>query len=108
MYTNTGEVGLGSPAVVNDVVFVSTGKPGLYALSTATGLCLWAAPGLGGLPAGSFILGPAVSGDWVVVGCANAVKAYSFPLIIWPWPLPFPIPIPQIGPIPELGPLQGG
>ncbi|HEY3036495.1 MAG TPA: PQQ-binding-like beta-propeller repeat protein, partial [Streptosporangiaceae bacterium] len=73
LYANPGEVGLSSPAVVNDVVFVSTDRPGLYALSAATGLCLWSA---GGLSPG-YILGPAVYGNMVVVGSGSSVKVYS-------------------------------
>lgn len=73
MYT-TLEVGLSSPAVCNDVVFVSTNKSGLYALDAATGLCLWSAPGL---PAGQFALGPAVYGNYVVMGAGNTVYIYK-------------------------------
>ena len=73
LYANPGEVGLSSPAVVNDVVFVSTDRPGLYALSAATGLCLWSA---GGLSPG-YILGPAVYGNMVVVGSGSSIKVYS-------------------------------
>jgi len=72
MYT-TNEAGLSSPAVVNDVVFVSTNKPGLYALCANTGLCLWQAAGL----AGGFILGPAVYDKYVVVGAGSQVFIYS-------------------------------
>jgi glucose dehydrogenase len=73
MYTNNGEVGLSSPAVVNDVVFVSTDKPGLYALDVICGLCLWSAPGL----STGYVLGPAVYGNSVVVGSGPFVKVYS-------------------------------
>src|SRR5262249_43698704 len=74
MYTNPGESGVSSPAVVNDVVFVSTTKPGLYALDAATGLCLWPASGL--TPT-DYILGPAIYGDNVVVGSGNTILVYS-------------------------------
>ena len=83
-YTNTKppmyssrEVGLSSPAVVNDVVFVSTsggGTAGLYALSINDGHCLWSA---GGLPAGGFSLGPAIFGNFVVVGAAIVCTSIS-------------------------------
>jgi len=73
LYANPGEVGLSSPAVVNDVVFASTDRPGLYALSATTGLCLWSATGL----SPGYILGPAVYGNMVVVGSGNSVKVYS-------------------------------
>jgi outer membrane protein assembly factor BamB len=72
MYT-TNEAGLSSPAVVNDVVFVSTNKPGLYALCANTGLCLWQGTGL----AAGFILGPAIYDKYVVVGDGSQVNIYS-------------------------------
>jgi outer membrane protein assembly factor BamB len=77
MYTTAGEVGLSSPAVVNDVVFVSTAKPALYALDVATGLCLWLAPGLSGMPPGTYILGPAIYSNYAVIGAGNSVYIYS-------------------------------
>jgi outer membrane protein assembly factor BamB len=109
MYT-TLEVALSSPAVVHDVVFVSTDKAGLYALDAGTGLCLWSAPGL---PAGpqAFTLGPAIYGDRVVVGSGSTVFIYRlncrrpwrppwlepvyklpWPPPHWPWPWPPPPP----------------
>jgi outer membrane protein assembly factor BamB len=69
----TSEVGLGSPAVVNDVVFVSTNRTALYALRVTDGLCLWSAPGL---PSGPFALGPAIYGRYVVLGAGNNVYRY--------------------------------
>lgn len=96
------EVGLSSPAVVNDVVFVSTNKAALYALDVETGVCLWAA---GGLPTDEFALGPAISGNYVVVGAGDNLYVYSFGLRLpkipewveawpwwwrWPWPPPTP------------------
>jgi len=72
MYT-TSEAGCSSPAVVNDVVLVSTDKPGLYGLCANTGLCLWQAAGL----AGGFILGPAIYYKYVVVGTGSQVNIYS-------------------------------
>ena len=101
MYSSL-EVGLSSPAVVHDVVFVSTSPPpfgggtaGLYALSTKDGHCLWSA---GGLPAGGFALGPAIYGNFVVVGAGDRVYIYKlgprfrFPVPPryrrpWPWEL---------------------
>jgi len=70
----TSEAGCSSPAVTNDVVFVSTTKSALYALDVNCGLCLWSAPSL---PAGQFILGPAISGNYVVVGAGGTVFIYS-------------------------------
>jgi hypothetical protein len=121
MYTSR-EVGLSSPAVVEDVVLVSTcalgtsSGPGLYALSANDGHCLWSA---GGLPTGPFALGPSVYGNFVVVGAGNRVYIYKlgprwrFPIPWlyrrpWPWEivekvvpiLPDPPPEPWIGPGP--------
>lgn len=100
MYTSL-EAGLSSPAVVNDVVFVSTSKSALYALDTAMGYCLWRAPSL---PTGQFVLGPAVYGNYVVIGVGSNVYIYTLaselfryrpPELIIPWwerirPLPPP------------------
>jgi hypothetical protein len=72
MYT-TNEVGLSSPAVVDDVVFVSTGKLGRYALCAHTGLCLWQGAG----QAGGFILGPAIYDKYVVIGNGSQVNIHS-------------------------------
>jgi outer membrane protein assembly factor BamB len=108
------EVGLTSPAVVNDVVFVSTNKTGLYALDATTGVCLWSASGL---PAGQFALGPAIYGNYVVMGAGSTIRIYKlrgFRLwppwldpwwrFKWPWPPPPPEPRPPIGPWPWPGP----
>ncbi len=70
------ESGLSSPAVVNDVVFVSTDKTAMYAFDAQTGACLWSAPDL---PAGQFSLGPAIYGDYVVVGAGSDVYIYKLP-----------------------------
>ena len=85
LYTTPGEAGLSSPAVVNDVVFVSTSKTALYALRVDNGLCLWNAPGMpsGGWP--DFCLGPAIYGNYVVVGAARKVLIYHLPRRYWPW-----------------------
>jgi outer membrane protein assembly factor BamB len=84
MYT-TLEVGLSSPAVVNDVVFVSTNKVGLYALCAVTGTCLWSAPGLG---SGNFALGPSIYGNYVVMGFGSTLHIYRLPtMTVWPWPI---------------------
>jgi outer membrane protein assembly factor BamB len=112
LYQTPDEEGLSSPAVVNDVVFVSTTKPALYAFDAVSGLCLWSAAGLptSGL---TYCLGPAVSGDYVVNGCGDHIYIYVLRnwRIPWsrlieerelPWP---PIPPPDPGPIRELGEL---
>jgi outer membrane protein assembly factor BamB len=85
------EVALSSPAVVNDVVFVSTNKSGLYALDAAMGHCLWRAPSL---PTGAFVLGPSIYGNYVVIGAGSNVYIYTLareliryrpPWLIVPW-----------------------
>jgi outer membrane protein assembly factor BamB len=122
MYTSR-EVGLSSPAVVADVVFVATSPPpsgsdkaNLYALSVQDGHCLWSA---GGLATASFSLGPAVYRNYVVVGAGNRVYIYRlgpnwlFPLQReqadfgpWgPWP-PGPPPPGPILPLPDPPPLR--
>lgn len=73
MYT-TSEAGCSSPAVVNDVVFVSTNKSAMYAMDVNCGLSLWTAPGL---PGGQFVLGPAIYGNYIVVGAGGSVFIYS-------------------------------
>jgi outer membrane protein assembly factor BamB len=135
-YTNTKppmysslEVGLSSPAVVGDVVFVATSpppfsgdSPGLYALSTNDGHCLWSAGGLA-TTGGTFALGPAVYGNYVVVGAGKTVFIYRlgpcwrFPPIYrkpWPWEMvehvpvgPDPPPDPWLGPDPFPDPVPG-
>jgi outer membrane protein assembly factor BamB len=79
LYTSS-EVGLSSPAVVNDVVFMSTNKAALYAFDGATGLCLWTASDL---PTGQFAirfaLGPAIYSNYVVMGAGRSVYIYKLP-----------------------------
>jgi outer membrane protein assembly factor BamB len=122
MYLST-EAGLSSPAVVHDVVFVSTSKPAMYALDAATGACLWMAPGISG---GQFALGPAIYGNYVVLGVGNKVYIYKYgyswlkplrELLIDPWWLihhkwPIPPPPPPPDPFlrdepPVIGPMGG-
>ena len=68
MYTTAGEAGLSSPAIANDVVFISTTKSRLYAFDAATGLPLWQSPAV----VGSFyMMGPAIYRKYVVVGSSN-------------------------------------
>jgi outer membrane protein assembly factor BamB len=116
LYVTPGEAALSSPAVVNDIVLISTSKSALYALDAATGLCLWSAPGL---PAGPWSLGPAVSGNFVVVGAGQTIYVYrlarSRPW--WWWfpplddlgrPVPWPEPDPwRRGPRPGPDPAPG-
>lgn len=78
LYTTQGEAGFSSPVLVNDVVLMSTSRPAMYAFDSATGMPVWQAPGFGPQVPNSFTLGPAVYGDYVVVGSANlGLLAYS-------------------------------
>jgi outer membrane protein assembly factor BamB len=81
MYASS-EAGISSPAVVNDVVFVSTSKgytnpsdPALYAFASSNGVPLWPAPNF---PSGDslFAVGPAISGNFVVIGAGNELLIY--------------------------------
>jgi outer membrane protein assembly factor BamB len=73
MYSALGEVGLSSPAIVNDVVFVSTSLPAVYAFDSQTGLCLWQSPNF--TPSSQAImLGPAIYGDYLVIGDARGIE----------------------------------
>ena len=71
LYATQGEAGFSSPVLINDVLLMSTSRPALYAFAPDTGLPLWQAPGLGPVGPNSFTLGPAVYGDYVVLGSAN-------------------------------------
>jgi outer membrane protein assembly factor BamB len=71
LYAHDGEAGFASPVLLNDVVMMSTSRPGMYAFAADTGLPLWQAPGLGAPAPNSFTLGPAAYGDYLVVGSAN-------------------------------------
>lgn len=72
MYSTPNESGLSSPAVVNDVVFCSTSKVGVYAFRVSDGKNLWESvlgSETGGYYGGyGYCLGPAVSGNYVVAG----------------------------------------
>lgn len=72
MYTTAGESGLSSPAVANDVVFMTTTKISIYAFNTADGTLLWSEQ-MGspteGLNGGyGYCLGPAIYGKYVIAG----------------------------------------
>jgi outer membrane protein assembly factor BamB len=77
MYTNAREAGLSSPALVNDVVLAATTRPALYAFSANTGLLLWTADGMGPPAPANYVVGPAVSGDNVIVGQAKGRSSGS-------------------------------
>jgi outer membrane protein assembly factor BamB len=74
LYTNPGERGLTSPAVVNDVVFVGTTLPGLYAFDVHHGHCVWSDTTLSG---GDFVMGCAISGRHVAVTAGSFFAASS-------------------------------
>jgi hypothetical protein len=76
VYSTPGETGLSSPGVVNDVVFMGTTKPGFYALAVADGHCLWSAGPLGG-GGGAFVMGPAISGNYVVAASGSILYIWS-------------------------------
>lgn len=89
MYSNAGESGLSSPAVVNDVVFCTTNKISIYAFSVHDGTLLWM-DDIGmqtdGLNGGyGYCIGPAVWKNYVVAGSLVAgldggvLKIYSLP-----------------------------
>ena len=72
LYTNVTESGLSSPAVVNDVVFMSTTYVSLYALAVGDGTLLFEdrlGEQTGGFNGGyGYCMGPAVCGNYVVAG----------------------------------------
>jgi outer membrane protein assembly factor BamB len=78
LYATPNEIGLSSPGVVNDVVFVSTWLPALYAFDAQTGLHLWTAPGLPSGPS-IYILGPAIYGNYVVIGYGANLYRFQLP-----------------------------
>ena len=72
MYSTPAESGLSSPAVVNDVVFVSTTRVGLYAFKISDGTLLWSdvlgSQTLGFNGGYGYCIGPAIWGQYVVAG----------------------------------------
>ena len=74
LYANAGESGISVPAVVNDVVFMSTTFVALYAFSAKDGTLLWSdtmnfGSQTGGMSGGyGYCMGPAIWGDYVVAG----------------------------------------
>jgi outer membrane protein assembly factor BamB len=120
MYSSR-EVGLTSPAVVWDVIFVSTSPPPysngnarMYALAASDGHCLWASGPL----ADGFALGPAIYGNFVVVGAGDRVYIYKlgpkwrFPVPPlyrkpWPWEIVRPVIDEPVLPDPPPGPWPG-
>lgn len=74
LYKNAGESGISVPAVVNDVVFMSTTYVALYAFNAADGTLLWSDNAnfggqTGGMSGGyGYCMGPAIAGNYVVAG----------------------------------------
>ena len=72
MYTTGGESGLAVPAVVNDVVVMTTSAVSLYVFAAADGKPLFSnaiGAQTSGLSGGyGYCLGPAVWGDYIVAG----------------------------------------
>ena len=83
MYANPREVALSSPAFVNNVIFVTTNAAALYAFDALSGRLLWQANDLGtpsrGSQAANIVnIGPAVYGNYVVIGTgASKLLIYS-------------------------------
>ena len=79
MYSPSLECGLSSPSLVNDLVFVATSLPALYALEASTGHCKWAAPNMvlsGGEPWRG-CLGAVIYGNWVVAAAGDKLYIYT-------------------------------
>jgi len=74
LYKMAGESGISVPAVVNDVVFMSTTRVALYAFSVTDGKLLWSdvanfGAQTGGMSGGyGYCMGPAITGKYVVAG----------------------------------------
>jgi len=74
LYKMAGESGISVPAVVNDVVFMSTTRVALYAFSASDGKLLWSdvenfGAQTGGMNGGyGYCMGPAIAGNYVVAG----------------------------------------
>ncbi|HEX7679449.1 MAG TPA: PQQ-binding-like beta-propeller repeat protein [Thermoanaerobaculia bacterium] len=74
LYKMAGESGISVPAVVNDVVFMSTTRVALYAFSATDGKLLWSdvenfGAQTGGMSGGyGYCMGPAIAGNYVVAG----------------------------------------
>lgn len=74
LYKMPTESGISVPAVVNDVVFMSTTRVALYAFNAADGALLWSdaenfGAQTGGMSGGyGYCMGPAIAGNYVVAG----------------------------------------
>jgi outer membrane protein assembly factor BamB len=85
LYTDYNRPAGSSPAVSNDVVFVTTRLPAIYAFSAITGECLWSdkAPNIENFnlcPAiANYNHAPTVQGNWVVV--AGGQKLFRWQMV---------------------------
>jgi outer membrane protein assembly factor BamB len=91
LYKMAGESGISVPAVVNDVVFMSTTRVALYAFNAADGKLLWSdvrgfGAQTGGMSGGyGYCMGPAITGNYVVAGAlvqggnGGVLNIYSLP-----------------------------
>lgn len=91
LYKMAGESGISVPAVVNDVVFMTTTRVALYAFRASDGKLLWQdvtgfGQQTGGMSGGyGYCMGPAVSGNYVVAGAlvkggnGGALNIYVLP-----------------------------
>lgn len=79
MYSPSQECGLSSPSLVNDLVFIATSKPALYALEASTGHCKWAAPNMvvSGTEWWTGCMGAAIYGNWVVAAAGTQLYIYT-------------------------------
>ena len=76
LYQTQEEKGIGSPTIVNDLVFMATSTPALYAFDVNTGVCHWTSPELineidtiNRTP--KWTTGAAVYGDYLAIGIGN-------------------------------------
>jgi outer membrane protein assembly factor BamB len=91
LYKMAGESGISVPAVVNDVVFMTTTRVAIYAFSATDGKLLWQdvtgfGAQTGGMSGGyGYCMGPAISGNYVVAGAlvkggnGGALNIYVLP-----------------------------
>jgi outer membrane protein assembly factor BamB len=74
-YTSKSRSAVSSPLVANGVVLVTTRLPAIYGFDAATGACVWQdEENVGGA-----MLGPAVSGNFVVVAGAKSLFRWRVP-----------------------------
>ena len=85
LYQNANERGLSSPSIANDIVFVATTLPAVYAFDIDTGVCVWTCPeNLSQSLSGSYldglfggIMGIAISDNLLAFGCGSDLYVCS-------------------------------